>query len=251
MEHRDPGVYFGLTEEEYNETAGLRHSDVMAFADPKDKPGRKSAIVGTSVHALGLQGEEQAKRVFRVCLKQYNLRKKDEKAEYAEEQAKHPDKLVLRPKEFEQVWAMVEALRSPQADGCAELHPASSDSREVVIVGELWPGGPLAKARLDFFGPIIRDLKTTHEIDPQYFGAAIVKYGYHSQLAFYERLAAPHLPEIQGRELFCVSSREPHNRWIVNMDEDYPLLVQAGMRDVVHLIGCMKREQDAKEKTDH
>jgi hypothetical protein len=245
MDNREAGVYTGLTEAEYNEIEGIRHSDLMAFANPKDKPGRKSAIVGTCVHALALQGEEQAKKVFRVCDTDYDLRKKDQKADYKVWEDKHPGKLILRPKEMDQVWAMTESVRSPQSDNCPLLHPAGPDSREVVIVGPLWDGGPLAKARLDFFGPVIRDFKTSHSISLEEFEPAVVKYGYHSQLAFYAELAKRHLPEIMGYELYCVSSREPHNRWIYEVPD---LLLQAGLRDVRHLIGCMKREKGRAEE---
>lgn len=81
------------------------------------------------------------------------------------------------------------------------------------------------KARIDALSEIdgrywIEDLKTAQSIEMRVFGGAAARYGYHSQLAWYERGARACGLDVAGRGIIAVESEAPYDVGVFTVDED-------------------------------
>lgn len=102
------------------------------------------------------------------------------------------------------------------------------------------------KCRLDFLSqsfPRLLDLKTARDIDPDRFGAAANRLGYHCQLAHYiAGCEANGLLVHPGRaSLVVVESEPPHEVVVYDLDEAD---LEVGRAEVDRLLALLKRCQD-------
>lgn len=85
--------------------------------------------------------------------------------------------------------------------------------------------GFACKARIDALCDVngrnwINDLKTAQSIEMRQFGGAAARYGYHSQLAWYDRGAKACGLDIAGHVITAVESEPPHDVGVFTVDED-------------------------------
>jgi hypothetical protein len=128
----------------------------------------------------------------------------------------HASRTILKRDEYRECLAKRDAVRRYQ--------PA----RDLLAKGEAektieWTDvdtGLFCKARLDWLGSSIVDLKGTKTIDARRFGQSAAQWGYYCQLAFYRE----GIRVLTGRELDCriiaVEHEAPHDVAVFKLGED-------------------------------
>jgi hypothetical protein len=191
-----PGVYRDVTDEDYFSALAWNHSALKYMEDSpraatyrmghrSDKTSDAKAL-GSFAHMLLLQPDRVG---FATVDPPINPKTgepygRTTKA-FAEYQALHKGKLIVSEDERVDAVRMVSEIR--ENDILEPVFTAAS-YREMVMV---WHERELlCKAKVDAFDAqlgLLADLKTTESVNPVKFAKSVVKYGYHTQAAFYVR----------------------------------------------------------------
>ena len=194
-----PGVYPNIPFETYCGWDALNHSKLRRvgktprhFHDgPPDKE-TDSKVFGVGFHEMMLEPARFAARVIGAPINNLTGEPygRDTKA-WAKYAADHPGKLILTPEEMDKIVAMRDRILEHH-EASLFFDPASGAMFEVCIVWDCPITGLRCKGRVDVWVPrpnrmVARlDLKTTIDASPEGFDPSMVRYGYHTQDAFYE-----------------------------------------------------------------
>ena len=238
IERPEPGVYAGVSFEEYTKIRAVNHSTLRAAAasmahfraaELEGSGGDTTATrFGTAVHTLMLEPSRFARSVVPAPInpKTNKAYGGDTKAweEYA---AQHPGKLIMSDEDLERAKKMVTSVQN-HAQAGKLLHAEKGMSEAVMI----WKEGPLlCKGRVDKITPEYRvDLKTTSGLAKwDVWRKSVVDYGYFTQEAMYARGAkALGLPPYGV--FVVVESESPHATATFSIHQDW---VAAGDKMVV------------------
>lgn len=128
----------------------------------------------------------------------------------------HASRTILKRDEYRECLAKRDAVRRNPA--AAAL--LKSGEAEKTIEWTDVETGLFCKARLDWLGSSIVDLKGTKTIDARRFGQSAAQWGYYCQLAFYRE----GVRVLTGRELDCriiaVEHEAPHDVAVFKLSED-------------------------------
>lgn len=102
--------------------------------------------------------------------------------------------------------------------------------------------GLACKARLDWLGEALVDVKTTVDVDARRFGALAYRYGYHCQLAFYLRGLRANGIDVPAK-IIAVETAEPYEVAVFGLDED---VLWAGDEEVGELLRRVSQCEVAK-----
>jgi len=211
-----------MPDPEYRAIDALSHSDLKAWVSGRQPEGRQ-LIVGSALHARVIFGKDYYLKRYFESPQEYNLRKKEEKQRFVEDQeiSKSIGMDLLRKKEAEQITAMTFALYA---------HPVGRKAfgykgyKELAVVANSlpgisgWPGYTgRVKCLVDLLGKGLCDIKTTGYADENQFKNAVVDYGYAVQAYAYREIYAAVSGEWLPFKFLCVSKREPHNVWVMQL----------------------------------
>lgn len=163
------------------EDSPLHYQDALEN-ERKDTP---SLLRGRAVHTAVLEPHE-----FDTRYAVFPGERRQGKA-WEEFQAAHPDEDgILKAKERDQVLALAKAFRKKpiRLPNGGELELAELLERgksEETITWKDPVTGVLCKARVDHFGLVLLELKTTTSVHERRFGALAARMKYHVQAAFY------------------------------------------------------------------
>ena len=144
--------------------------------------------------------------------------------------AANSNRTILKVDEYQRCLGIRDAVRSHPAAGPAISHGQA----EVSIRWKDPVYGVACKARLDFIGGTILDLKTTADIDPRRFAALAHRYGYVHQLAWY-RWGVECATGVTDYpcQIVAVESDEPHDVALYTLNE---LDLGAALEEVQELL---------------
>lgn len=245
-----PGVYPNIPFETYCGWDALNHSKLrrvgkspMHFHDAPPDKETDSKVFGVGFHEMMLEPARFAARVVMSPINEKTGKPfgRDTKA-WAEFAALRPGKLILTPEEMDQIVAMRARITShPEAS--LFFDPASGAMFEVCIVWDCPITGLRCKGRVDVWVPrpnqmVARlDLKTTADASTEEFGRSIVKYGYHTQDAFYE-MGCKALGHDSYGLLLPIESDAPHAMQLAPIEGDTLAagrhIVEGWLRTVKH-----------------
>lgn len=189
-----PGLYRGLAWSEYAAIDAVSHSTLKLFertpahareAMLHPRASTATQSFGQATHAAILEPERFSREY--TAAPKMDRRTKAGKSEWAEFEEANKEKEIITADEFEQCQRMIEAVA---AHKIARELLASKGENELTVVWVDAETGLLCKGRLDRFVnfqgyAVILDLKTTDNAEELPFLRSVVKYGYHSQGAFY------------------------------------------------------------------
>ena len=208
------------------------------FMDQRLHPsGQTEAFrIGQAFHCAALEPDRFAKEWVRV-LDGVGRRSKEDKAKWAELEAKHPTAELLDADDYAMVTSMRDAVfANPQA---AELL-RSKGKAELVLVWKDPEFGVLCKCRIDWLTSwsnwtFIVDLKSCEDASEWDFGRSAAKYGYHRQGAFYAR-GARALANVDRRVVFIACEKKrPYGVACYEMDFDASDAAEAGVRRALRI----------------
>lgn len=155
------------------------------------------------------------------------------KAEWAAVEAKHPEKMILKPDDFDLCLALRDAVHR-HAIARALIEEAAD--RELSVVWGDPETGVLCKARLDglarSIGAIV-DLKTTKDAAPREYMKSVHNFGYHRQAAFYLDAARVHGMELTDFVQVVVEKSAPYGVAVYRIEE---AAIEAGRRQLRRLL---------------
>jgi exodeoxyribonuclease VIII len=210
-----PGIYKGLTIDEYHKSEGISSSGISLLIPPNCpkmywhqylsgnyvKNESDSMIIGSAVHTLALE-PHRFDELFYV-MSNCDRRTMAGKEKYTASLLEAGSRALLNDAQFVQAKAMAESITSHRlfknlrGDGFVEDSIAWTEEES----------GALLRSRPDFYNEtIILDIKTTRDVRRHSFSKAIYDYGYHRQGA----MACDGLSNATGRKyenvvLFLVS----------------------------------------------
>jgi hypothetical protein len=134
---------------------------------------------------------------------------------WEEFQAANAGKTILKRDEYETCLAMRDAVRA---------HPVASallrDGRaEESVTWEDEATGLQCKARIDWHGYAMLDLKTTADVDAGRFAMTAARLGYHLQLAFYSRGLRANGIDLPVK-IVAVEATAPHDVAVFGVEEE-------------------------------
>lgn len=201
----EPGLYRGLSSEDYSAIRAVRHSVLSKFrrtpAHALEEMRRPSLstrpqALGTAVHTALLEPDAFLQRY--ALAPKCDRRTKAGKSDWEAFQAAHPRAEPLDEDDWNRVMAIRDSvLRHPVARG---LLAESQGISEATIVWRDEETGVLCKVRPDRIsnyaltneltnevrGSCAIDLKTTHDdASPREWERTVARYSYHSQAAMY------------------------------------------------------------------
>lgn len=195
--------------------AVARHPLAKVRYDLDHRGGYNPAFsLGTAAHSLIL--EQDASGLVIVDFPDYRTKE----ARISRDAALAAGKVPLLPHEHDQVRAMRDAVMAhPDAGPLLTGHQA-----EVSVFADLY--GQPCKARLDAWHaddgtgrPLIVDLKTTQDANPDTFDRTAINFGYHQQMAHYQDVMKAETG-VRPRFLFVlVEKAEPYLVSVVELDE--------------------------------
>ena len=237
-----PGIYPGVSEEEYFALAALGCSDMKQWVDGKRISGGRYLLIGSAFHDI-IADPKGAAEKYATSDADFDLRTQGGKvALQAFEMAQ--GKTCIRPTEREQIKSMYRALKEHPAT--MPLLTAAKGDKECVCVANFDPNRPelLSKCRADFLikkngeYTAIVDWKTTSALSQEEFVESIVKYRYDASAAYYVdivwKLTGQFLPFFWA----CVSKRS-YEVWLTKMD---PLMYATGRRWFQDVMKLWERE---------
>lgn len=245
----------------HNLCPGLSRSQVMqllkspahfqAYLKNEEIKKSKTMDFGTAAHSVLLEPDTFAERVTSYPdtevfkLHPNTTKYKEAKAEF---EAAHPSKIILKPKEMENLGFMIEALYS---------HPTASSYlkgiREKTFFWENEESGVLCKVKPDCLNierHLVVDFKTTHDASPGIFKQGAMKYGYHLQHSFYlegineavrqagTEQMRPFVDEIEDFCFVVIENEAPYGIAIYYLDNDS---VQLGKDLTQHALKLFKK----------
>lgn len=187
-----PGVYYGMSFEEYRAIDAINKSGLDHFEkspahfyanclDPKREVSEPTPAMrlGTAIHTAILEPGEFHDRYVQGI--KVDRRTKDGKAAWEAFLATAQGKEVLDPEDFYLVSAVATRFRGHPA-GATVLETGSS---EVVLVWVDPIEGVLCKGRIDWLGFVMLDLKSTECAAPNVFARQVANLKWYVQAAFY------------------------------------------------------------------
>ena len=193
----EPGIYENVPFEVYCRLPYLNHSALKhmdksprAFKHDLDNASSEpndGQRLGTGLHALVLEPDRLAEMLIPPPINPKTGEAYGSKTNaWADYAANHPGKLILSNEERERLNAMVRSLR---ANPLIREH-LESPSRHIeeTMIWDCPLTGMRCKGRVDLrnVGVARVDVKTTRSgVDPQAFRNTIIRFGYHTQDAFY------------------------------------------------------------------
>ncbi len=215
----EPGIYKGLSIEDYHKSEGISNSGIGLIIPPNCpklywhqylsgnyvKAESEGMTIGSAVHTLALEPHRFDELYF--VISNFDRRTTAGKEGYAASLLEAGGRALLNDSQFKQAKAMADSITSHRlfknlrGDGHVEDSIAWIDDES----------GALLRARPDFYNDsIIMDIKTTRDVRRHSFSKAIHDYGYHRQGA----MACDGLSKATGRKyenvvLFLVSD-EPY-----------------------------------------
>ena len=243
----EPGIYPEMPEDVYHDDPVPGGSLSSTMAKLLVQPGGPAKLqelsrtprapkpefdIGQAVHSLALgAGAELA------LIPHDEWRTKETKA--AVQEARDAGKVPLKPAQWDQVHAMVDALHAhDQASGL--LTDGAPEVSAFAEVDGLW-----LRARFDWLthGCAV-DLKTATAADPESFARDAAKFGYHVQQAHYQAVAAA-LGMPADSFLFIVQEKAaPYLVSVIELDADYAAL---GRAEHAHAMDLWRACRDAGE----
>lgn len=225
----EPGLYYGLSDEDYHRDPVpggslsssfarqlTRHVPAKALEVHRNRKPTKSMNLGKAAHAHALGAGPE------LIVWQYDGRTKDGKAERAEKADLLATEAAVAVTEDERdrILGMAEVLRD------VPLIRAVLDISESEV-SAFWQGGEVwLRARYDLLGPTLAwDYKTAEDSSPQGFEHAMAAYGYHQQAEFYQRgLRALEHPAAAEPMQFIV--QETQKPYLVQIHTCDPLAIE-------------------------
>lgn len=217
MSEVKPGIYPHVSAEEYARWDAIRHSILSNVARSPmhalhamrhPKPQTPAMELGQATHYAILEPERYGAEVVRGLERE--RRSKADRAAWAELEAEHRGKIILRPSDYD---AIDELVRAVWAHPLAANLLGGKGRNEVGVLWEDAETGRACKARLDritsYAGwTCVLDLKTTPDARPGPFAAACARFYYYSQAAYYlEGLST--LDERPRRFLWIAVEKDP------------------------------------------
>ena len=229
----EPGIYYDNPAEVYHRWDAMSNSwggkilngSLKHFKwerEQPEQPPSKAQLLGTALHALCL---EPLRFAARFALEpKVNKRTNAGKEDLATFSDLNQGKTIISPETHAQAVPMAEALLDHAVAG----EMIRDGKPEVSLVWDAPEFGVRCKARLDYlWSPIIADLKTTRNGDPDAFAKACQQYGYDRQSAFYldgaQILGLP----VEEFAFATVESSPPYDVVVYTAD---PLMLEAGRR---------------------
>lgn len=172
--------------------------------------------LGRAVHTATLEPEQ--------FLREYALWKGERRAgkEYEAFCAANVGRTVLKTDEYETALRISEAVRSHRAAG--PLLRGVQTEMSVTWTDEAT--GLALKARVDAFGIVQLDLKSTSEIDGLRFGAQAARMQYHAQASMYQDGLRANGLDLPVR-IIAVEADDPHDVAVYRVEDD---ALEAGRR---------------------
>ena len=215
-----PGLYKGLSNEDYHASKGISNSQMNYLLPPyspkqfwyqclsgKVKHEDKTHFnLGTAVHTLAFEPETFKDRFYTVV----EVPKRNStlgKAAFAAMERTAAGRLILDRAEQEEVFEMAASITSHAVWKSINIKGGNIEDSIAWL-----ESGTLLRSRPDFYNEeIIVDLKTTKDSSPHSFQRAVTDYAYNRQAA----LAIDGLTELTGRTyknvvLFVVDKNPPY-----------------------------------------
>lgn len=230
-----PGVYPRVPFETYVSWPALNHSTLRHMArsprhfkhalDHPDKSETDSKRFGTAAHCLVLEPARFAGDVVRAPINEKTGRPygSDTKA-WAEYAALRPGKIVMTDEEIADLKGLSDAVFADE--DAAALLGIKSGLSEVCIVWDCPITGLRCKGRVDRWIPrenkrVVRvDVKSTECADWSEFSHSVVKYGYHTQEAFYAIGCRALGFDGDGGLIVAAESAAPYGINVATIDDD-------------------------------
>ena len=153
--------------------------------------------------------------------------------------------IPLLPHEYDQVVAMCDAVKNDDTAGPL----FTGHAPEVSVFADLY--GQPCKARLDAWyeddgtgRPLIVDLKTTQDADPETFARTALTYGYHQQMSHYRDLMHVETGKFPRFLFVLVEKTAPYLVSVVELDE---LFYDLGRQKNVEAAAQWKHAVDTNE----
>ncbi len=217
-----------MTEQEYRAHPALNWSRLkqietsplhMQYADTVPSTETTSTRIGSAVHCLALEPERWDAEFATYTGK---VRRGKEWQAFSEA---HPGKVILTQAELTKAQRASLAILGHSVAG--PLVTGDGPTEQAVFWADKRGMVP-CKARLDKISTEagkarLIEIKTTYDADPRRFASTVVKYGYHGQLAWYQRAldwSATHNDTDPEPALIVVESSPPHDVIVYRIPAD-------------------------------
>lgn len=161
-------------------------------------------------------------------------------------QVANEGKTILKAEEYENVIAMRDAVLAHPA----AMRHLTGGAAEQTLCWTDRDTGIECKARPDYLGACIVDLKSTKDASPREFGRTAARFGYHCQLTFYRRGARA----VLGRELepilIAVEAEAPHDVAVYRIDADTLLAADDEISALLERVAECRRDDHWPGATD-
>ena len=217
-------ICLDMPEREYHAHPALNASTLKAVDkhplkkvrhDLDNRPGYNPAVtLGSAAHRLILEGTGDGI----VLIDKPDYRTKE--ARVSRDAALAAGQIPLLPHEHEQVVAMCAAVKEDDTAGPL----LTGHQPEVSVFADLY--GQPCKARLDAWHtddgtgrPLIVDLKTTQDADPETFARTALTYGYDHQMAHYRTIMEAETGTLPRFLFVLVEEAAPYLVSVVELDD--------------------------------
>lgn len=129
----------------------------------------------------------------------------------------HAGKTILTPQQYETAQQAARAVL--EHDTAGEILSDRKARRELTLRWTHVRTGLRCKARIDFLGTVLADIKSAGDPSPRRFSSSAGRYGYASQLAFYADGVAAVLGQLPPVKIIAVQSVEPYDVVVFNVNE--------------------------------
>lgn len=212
--------FVDCTNDQYHSGPGISksHLDAIAGKSPKhywhkyinperERQAPSAAMqIGTAIHTVILEPELMDQTVVRGL--SLERRSSADKATWAEFEAKHRGKVILKDDDYEKVLRIRDAVHShPMAGGLL-----AGGKAEQSIFAKDESTGELIKCRTDYMldgGNVIVDLKSTDDASPDGFGKSAANFRYDVQVAWYFHVMEQGLGWVPHEWVFIAVEKEP------------------------------------------
>lgn len=190
MNHLQPGLYPGLSFEEYHAYGRFGGSDAayLATHSPAHWRAQRRQVatpamqLGTAAHCLLLEGREEFEKRY-IVKPGFDRRTKNGKESHLEFVAAHAGKTILTPAEYNTIVEMQSAMH--QSNTAMDILEECWQ-RELSVFWTCSRSDVACCGRFDFAGVrIVGDLKTTSDASPAGFLNSVKRFNYHVQAGHY------------------------------------------------------------------
>jgi exodeoxyribonuclease VIII len=182
-----PGIYKGVSFEDYVKIDAINNSTLKIFADQSPAHARHYMLNGRpETPALSFGSAADCFILEQNLFYEQYVEGPDARRNsnvWKQFAAENTDKTILKPAEMQAILGIYEKISNNPG-----MRLITGGTSQIVLVWVDDKTGLLCKARLDYLNPelaIITDLKTTKSAHPRHFSKDIAKYKYHNQAGFY------------------------------------------------------------------